>query len=235
MNQDYFKEINTETRAYFLGLIYADGNVYKKSFQIVLAEEDASVLYLLRDELGLTKNICKINRSLKNPIWKDCIKFSIHNETIVEDLNSLGVVERKTYENLRLPIKGIELVRAFIRGFLDGDGFISCYGVTFIRKGESKTNYNLRKVIGFTNSSLTLLEDIRNFLHINLEISLGKIIRTDGTNSNVPSYSLHYTRVRDVNTIAEFLYKDSKIHFNRKFEKSELLKLSPKEFKNINT
>ena len=40
VDESYFKEINTESKAYFLGLMYADGSVSKNTFYLKLKDED---------------------------------------------------------------------------------------------------------------------------------------------------------------------------------------------------
>ncbi len=228
VNKDYFEKIDTERKAYFLGLIYADGNVIKNIFQIVLIEEDFLILDLLRKELNVGRKLQYINRN--NSKWKNCYRFGIYNKKIVTDLYSWGVVERKTYSEMKLPKIDHSLMRHFIRGFLDGDGFISITESNYLKK-DGYTNYSVRKVLGFSNSSLLLLKEISEFLSKELNISGGKIYNTSGTGSTVNSYNLWFFRNNEVISIIDYIYQDATVFIQRKFEKGKVCKLTPREIR----
>jgi hypothetical protein len=230
INQNYFRQIDTEEKAYFLGLIYADGNITGNIFQILLSEEDSDVLEVLKNRIKPEGTLNYYNRN--NIKWKNCKRFSIHNKTIVKDLNFWGVVERKTYSELSIPKIDNSLIRHFIRGFLDGDGFIS-FTESNYKKRDGYTNYSVRKVVGFTNSSKKLLEEISNILEKELEIDPGKFYNTNGTGSTVNSYSLWFFRTKDLFKIIDYLYKDSTIFFKRKYEKAKVCKLTPREIREL--
>lgn len=230
INQNYFKQIDTEEKAYFLGLIYADGNITGNIFQILLAEEDSNVLEILKNSIKPSSKLYYYDR--KNIKWKNCKRFSIHNKTIVSDLQNWGVIERKTYKTLTIPKIDKMLIKHFIRGFLDGDGFIS-FTESNYRKKDGYTNYTVRKVIGFTNSSKKLLEEISNFLVKELNIDEGKFYNTNGTGSTINSYSLWFFRNKDLIKIIDYLYKDSTIYFSRKYEKAKICMLTPREIRKL--
>jgi hypothetical protein len=230
INQNYFRQIDTEEKAYFLGLIYADGNVTGNIFQILLAEEDSDVLEILKNKIKPKGNLNHYDR--KNVKWKNCKRFSIHNKSIVKDLSSWGVVERKTYFELSIPKIDKSLIKHFIRGFLDGDGFVSITESNY-KKKDGYTNYSVRKVIGFTNSSKKLLEEISNILEKELEIAPGKFYNTNGTGSTINSYSLWFFRTKDLFKIIDYLYKDSSIFFKRKYEKAKICMLTPREIREL--
>jgi hypothetical protein len=230
INQNYFKQINTEEKAYFLGLIYADGNVTGNIFQILLAEEDSEVLEILKNSIKPNSKLYYYDR--KNVKWKNCKRFSIHNKEIVKDLQSWGVFERKTYTSLKIPKIDKVLIKHFIRGFLDGDGFIS-FTESNYKKKNGYTNYSVRKVIGFTNSSKELLEQISDFLVQEININPGKFYNTNGTGSTVNSYSLWFFRNKDLVKLIDYLYADSTIFFNRKYEKSKICMLTPREIREL--
>ena len=57
INEDYFEKINTETKAYFLGWMVSDGNVYKNN--VVLACKDVEILEMFKKDLNYEGKIYK--------------------------------------------------------------------------------------------------------------------------------------------------------------------------------
>ncbi len=119
----FFKCIDTHEKAYWLGFIYADGNVrtkenYGKVFQICLGNKDRSHLMELRESL-------KSN----HPIHEDRGKprFIIAQTELYDDLVKLGCGPRKSL-TLKFPTSEqvpTEFINSFILGVFDGDGSIS--------------------------------------------------------------------------------------------------------------
>lgn len=134
LNENYFNIINNEEKSYWLGFLYADGNVrmYKNRSGILTLKL-----------AGLDKNhIKKFNKcidsdyKIKDNKYKNYSILSIYNTKMVKDLYKLGCVNNKT-QKIRLPKLDLELMRHFIRGYFDGDGCISkiknginCYSIS---------------------------------------------------------------------------------------------------------
>lgn len=120
-NEDYFEKIDSERKAYFLGLMFADGNVCiknnRKRLQITLANED---LYILKEFL---KDLGGGSLYLDRVVYS---KVLIYSDKLVDDLINLGCVPNKSLI-LKFPLDSIPnyLVNHFIRGFFDGDGSVS--------------------------------------------------------------------------------------------------------------
>src|SRR5690606_3697907 len=59
INHDFFDEIDTEEKAYFLGFMMADGSVDKRggSFKIVIHKQDEHILEEFRDLIYTTKDL----------------------------------------------------------------------------------------------------------------------------------------------------------------------------------
>lgn len=118
-DEAFFKKIDSNEKAYWLGFIAADGNVYSKkfgrTFQVCLAKRDKEHVYKLRKSLGSTHKILKD---------RECIRLCISRKALCEDLEKLGISERKSL-TLEFPCwLSKELVPAYIRGYFDGDGWI---------------------------------------------------------------------------------------------------------------
>lgn len=130
-NELYFEKIDSRNKAYFLGLLYADGCIHKikkyDKYQITinLVEGDCKVLELLKEDIEHTGPLGFWN---KTPPRQNQKVLSIYSYKIAKDLISLGCIERKT-NLLEYPKNLIdEYFTDFLRGFFDGDGTIAKVG-----------------------------------------------------------------------------------------------------------
>lgn len=202
LDQTFFEKIDTEEKAYILGLMYSDGNVswndirHQYEFCITLHKKDSYLLKKITDILGS-------NAPLKFQNNACLIKFS--SKKMCQDLINLGCVPRKSLV-IKFPTSQQvpkELLNHFIRGVFDGDGTIS-----------KKTNRNAYRV-GFCGSKdfiLSLLQELKN---CNIK---GNYLR----NYNNPLFKeLIYNRLEDVQNLYEIMYKNSTIYLDRKKERFE--------------
>jgi hypothetical protein len=121
-NVEYFDSIDTEEKAYWLGFLFADGAItqYNKSYDIELSLkiEDTSHVRKFADAVGKQYIGGRDYRSR-------CILGSKH---MFNTLNSYGCTTRKSL-TLKFPdtniFKSTDLIRHFIRGYVDGDGCLS--------------------------------------------------------------------------------------------------------------
>lgn len=119
LDDDFFKEVNTQEKAYLLGWIAGDGTVQPEyHIEIVIHEKDVDILQSLRDI------ICK---ELK--IWKKDDRFvglRICSKQITEDVCSLLKIEPgKKSHTVQFPeLNSDELKWCFVRGLFDADGCV---------------------------------------------------------------------------------------------------------------
>lgn len=118
-NQEFFSNINTEERAYWLGFLYADGYVSTKhdKFSLSISVKDRLHLEKLRDSLCPDKPI-------EEQHSQNAVRFTVISKRITGDLIMKGCVPQKSLI-LQPPPEGSipdELIRHFIRGYFDGDG-----------------------------------------------------------------------------------------------------------------
>lgn len=188
-NENYFKKIDTEIKAYFLGFLYADGSVSKNRniTAISIKDVDIEILEVFKKDLGTDKKIYR--RS-------SLAKLEIVSKVIKEDLIRLGCVPSKTY-NLKFPTKEqvpIELVRHFIRGFFDGDGCIGVY------------NKQIRiQIVG----TWEILRGLREFLE---SLGIQKIKINKGRSIPV----LCIFKKESVIKFCNLMFKDSNVYLTRK-------------------
>lgn len=130
-HQDIFHTIDTDEKAYWLGFIMADGSVSEKNasknsqniLRITLQKNDYNHLIKFNNFIGTDKPLHYSRHA--NKIEQEYVTVEVVSNQVVEDLNNLGCIPRKTYENIWVNLDTDELQFAFIRGFFDGDGGIT--------------------------------------------------------------------------------------------------------------
>ena len=121
VNEDYFSVIDTEEKAYFLGYLYADGNIEQgsKRFQLSLHVKDLKILEKFKQSLLFTG-------PLRHIVNKNMVSLRVYSLKMCKDLKNLGVVPNKgrilVFPNLdQVPVL---YLNHFIRGYFDGDGHV---------------------------------------------------------------------------------------------------------------
>lgn len=120
--RNIFSEWN-DTSAYVLGLLWADGNLYKqekKSMMLDLSLIDKSLITKIND---LFKHNCKVY-TYKPKKGNTVYSTKTRDAQVVKFLIDEGMSERKTYELQWPNTLPRELLSSFIRGFFDGDGCV---------------------------------------------------------------------------------------------------------------
>ena len=120
LDDNFFKEVKSEDKAYLLGWMASDGSITKGNIGISINKKDIKCLEILRDI------ICK-----ELPITPkkdtDLVGFSISSQTISNDVCDLLNIlpEKKSYVVCFPELESDELKWCFLRGLFDGDGGIS--------------------------------------------------------------------------------------------------------------
>lgn len=122
--KDIFHQIDTEEKAYWLGFLYADGYVSKyNQIEISLALKDERHLEKLKKFVNTNTNIIKDD-------YRCRLLFC--SKELANDLAFLGCVNNKSLI-LTFPTDEQvpqQLVRHFLRGYVDGDGCLCCTSKT---------------------------------------------------------------------------------------------------------
>lgn len=120
INTHTFEKIDTEEKAYWLGFLFADGNVGKNRIELSLALKDTAHLEKFKKFMTWDGDI-----KIDNKVGRCRMYFC--DKKMAEDLIKLGCTERKSL-TLRFPTEDQipkHLIYHFIRGYFDGDGHIS--------------------------------------------------------------------------------------------------------------
>lgn len=122
LREDYFATIDTPIKAYLLGVIYADGNVYHNRFKLAMWAIDEPFLLATARELGFDGPLYWEQK--RGPKRQDMVSLTIYSRVFVDHLRDKGVIDNKT-NRLTFPswLKD-DLKVHFVHGLLDGDGCI---------------------------------------------------------------------------------------------------------------
>ena len=194
---DYFKVIDCEEKAYFLGFIFADGCVSKNQIYIDINDKDREILERFRKEVHSN---CMISTRIKGKSIMS--RVTIKNKDFVEYLKEYGIVENKTNNTYHLPVQLIPKIfyKDFIRGLVDGDGWIT------------KTQEGYYK-IGYVTHYQSVAEDFVYMINNLLENKWNnKIIKRDNKYSVVQIQSQ-----KQVEQLAHALYANNNICLSRKY------------------
>lgn len=209
-DESFFENIDTEEKAYWLGFIYADGYVMIGKYNDKPCSYEASIELSVKDIDHLKKFVKSLNGNV--PI-KEFEKFSgtpprahkmcsvrLYSKKMVENLENYGVVQNKTFV-IEFPNIDNDLIRHFIRGYFDGDGSV----FENIQRSCVKCN--------ICCGSKLFIENIREELYRN---DICSYIVKD---KNI--FVLYIGGMNNVDKFRSYIYKDSTIFLDRKFNRFE--------------
>ena len=209
IDHNYFNTIDTEDKAYFLGLLYADGSVSKKNNYIILTlkESDKEILnkfnFFLKNEKPL-----KFHEKRKEK-HSNIYSLVIYSKQIKDQLILKGCHPNKTF-SLRWPkniIISNNLISHFVRGYFDGDG---CFTYRLYKGKYLKPAMNFVSTLDFCKEMANLF-----LINLNCNCHITKRYKTRDTNTR----QLEISGSKQILKILEWMYKDSTIYISRKFDK----------------
>jgi hypothetical protein len=212
LNENYFNKIDSEEKAYILGFIYADGFVGDNKFNnIAISSIDEDIIRKIKNAIEFTGDIRKGNKgNFENSKISSVLNFS--SKVMASDLRKIGLYPNKSMTISSVPDIKSNLERHFIRGYFDGDGSIilshntTYHIVSGIKKKYTYPTYGF-DILG-TESMLNEVKNIMNLkYHKLLNTKTNEIKRLVCRAKSEARY------------IFEYLYKDSTIFMDRKYEK----------------
>lgn len=201
-DKNFFKTIDSEEKAYYLGLLYADGNVTNKVVSISLQDKDKEILEKFKIDLKYTGPLLIINKSGNR---QNQIKLTITSSELVNDLLKHGLYPNKG-TTLTFPSTVPEkLQHHFIRGYFDGDGCVYA---------NKKSGDYLFSMVGPKDFLIKVQDILINSLALN---------RTKLYNpKNCKTTQLHvltYQGQQNLNKICNLIYQNATVFLNRKHDK----------------
>lgn len=199
-DENYFECIDNEEKAYWLGFLYADGFIeskrgtYSQKFGIMLSYRDRKHL----EKFNKCLNSNYVIHDYEGSGYNKSGKFSrllITSQKMVNDLKNLGCVEQKT-SSLVFPTENQvpkKLQKDFIRGMIDGDGSV------FI------SNTPMFSFLG----TYDIVNNVKNILKLSV-----KTIKDERCEH---IYYFNASARKNFSAL-KWLYEDSAIYLDRKFE-----------------
>ena len=206
-NEHYFDFIDSEDKAYFLGLLYADGwncyNVKKRVYSVGIELQigDKNILNTFKKKIEFSSPLTIIKS--KNPKNQDKVKLLLSSKKLSEKLISTGLIPRKSL-TVRFPEIQKELRNHFIRGYFDGDGSIT---FSYNKRHNRNMMFNLCVSKPFGEKISHIFEEEFNIKCFPRDCKNNKI-KTINIGGNLQAIK-----------ILEWLYKDATIFLERKRDK----------------
>ena len=198
-NHNFFSSITTELQAYVLGWIYSDGYISTRNrVGIKVQVSDKYIIDLIQTNIAPT---------LKLTYELNTVGIQLSSKILYTDLEKIGVLRRKSYQEFSMPDLPLHLMNPFIIGYFDGDGTIS------ISK-QGKCNWNICSV------NKLFLDDMLIYLtSLNIKCKIYKESR------------VHFG-YQDIYRLAFIGYKTDKIHTFNTLYKNITYKL-PRKFEKL--
>ncbi|MDW0115462.1 LAGLIDADG family homing endonuclease [Sporosarcina thermotolerans] len=120
VNEDYFKVWSHEM-TWVLGLIITDGTINKKMHSVYLSQKDEEILRKVALLMGAEPRITAPTGTRTTPM------LIINSKIIKDDLEQIGIKPNKSH-SVPFPVVPTEYLPAFVRGVIDGDGWVQDRG-----------------------------------------------------------------------------------------------------------
>jgi hypothetical protein len=206
----YFGNIDTKEKAYWLGVLTADGYITADNYKVVLSSKDKELISNFKEAVSSEHKLARTmvyDKRTEKTYRRYSIQIGCKN--FVSNLLKLGMTNRKSYYEIPPNIND-EFFPDYIRGVFDGDGSVC----TLKKSGNLRIN-----IIATEN----ILLKIQGFLVNNIGASKTKfsVVAEDGGNKICKMY---INRKLDQVEFLKLIYKSSteKSRLTRKFDKSKI-------------
>ncbi len=190
-NEEFF-DSSTPESAYVLGWVYSDGNLRKDFRHLKISSNDLEVLEKInRLMAGNLKILTEWRKGNKVPTYV----LMINSKKVCQCLINIGLFPNKSRTVVMPQIKN-SLMPYFLRGYFEGDG--SVWHDNSLINGKV-----FRRIrASFTSGSYIILEQIRNHLFENANMTKTKILI-----NHERGFSLQWSN-RDTQRLFRYIYSD---------------------------
>lgn len=201
--ENYFESINTEFKAYFLGFIIADGNIFlakdgnrQASISITVKQSDQYILERFKQEVHTNTNLAHDGRG--------CVTMAVRSNKMASDLAKYGIVPRKTLMSFLPNNIPTDMMCHVLRGILDGDGNV--------KSKQTSIRNRYAHAISYCGTK-QLMEDIADYC---VNVCKLKVKPTVYTYTNRHLSELKIQNKDDMYVFGEHLYHNANIYLVRK-------------------
>lgn len=218
--EDYFENIDSELKAYFLGLVITDGCIctsshgWEEILNITLIKEDKYILDKFIEEIKSNK--------ISTSDGRGCYSINILSNKMCNSLKKYGITERKSLKTVFPKNINKEFVPDMIRGIIDGDGSIAFYS----REKHGRKVH--KKAIRLCQGNKKFLEDIVDYLFDEYGIKKVSVFKEKES-----LWSISYLSNDSLIKLINILYKNKNIYLLRKLETIKLISEELKKYGHI--
>lgn len=213
VNDQFFKVIDVEEKAYWLGFLAADGGISSKRPRLSLSQSHKDKSQLEKFKEALDSSYPIYNHKIKKRGYLG-YRLRITSKELVDDLADKGVIPKKSL--ILKPPQNVPsyLIRHWIRGYFDGDGSVGIY----IDKRKGRNGLFLRTNIIGTKEVLKFILD---------QVGLDQPIK-QGSNSK--AFVFRISGVKGLQ-LYYYMYNTAIIYLERKRKKfEEYIKFYPNKY-----
>ena len=206
-NSSYFKNIDSEVKAYILGYLVADGSIEESTrkdrpsklirLRFGCISEDDEIIKLIQKEIAPNNNLRYYKP--KKDTCKQTTILQICDKELINDLKVLyNIQPRKTYlSNFEFPKIPKEFERDFIRGYIDGDGSFGRHHFSMICNSE-------KFAIQIRDKFLKAIPELKSYIY-------------KENRKTTDYWSLHFSmNLKVAPKIYNYLYKNATVFLKRK-------------------
>jgi len=212
LDETYFDNIDSQEKAYWLGFLWADGNISRTAKRAAgpnrlrLAQKWSEKDHMEKFRTAIASNapIARIPHEGNH----DVAQLDINSRRICDALTKLGYGKK----DARTSIPNIphDLVKHFIRGYFDGDGCLSIYTQT-VRK------WTILKHEWSITGNEDLLAAIQSIL--TADAATTATTKLKAYTRSPHTRSLRYGKRDDIVKLYHYLYDNSSIYLDTKHTK----------------
>lgn len=205
LNEHYFDSIDTNNKAYILGLLCSDGSIHKTyaSVALSLQEEDKYILDRINEEIDSNRPLLFRDYKSKKSTYLNQYQLTIVNRYIHDVLVGYGLIPNKSiYGGFPNGIPE-EYYSKFFLGIMDGDG-------TIHRNPKDRR-------CGFLGTEAFCVE-AKNIIERILGIHCSIMYNHGEKGKDRPTRVLQVAGRHQVKKFLDWLYTDADMYLTRKYE-----------------
>lgn len=217
-DENYFENIDTEEKAYWLGFIAADGSIVKSSeynsyrLYINLSHVDEGHLEKFRSAIGASDTKFQKYTSTKgfsNPNGSTTSRIVLNSFKLCNDLEKYNIYQRKSYD-IEIPNIDDNLMPHYLRGVFDGDGSYHYH--------YDVNNNRYRYTFEIVSASKVFVEQIQKYL-LSVGIKTNLYYRKE-----FDYFRLMTASKKELLKLIDFLYSNATVYLDRKYKKINEIK-----------